>query len=71
MSEFRFPILPVVGAAGAMRYKIGFAAMRGANPRLPPVVSIPHAGHAMHRDSPDAFNDAILGFLRGVGDARP
>lgn len=71
VSEFQFPILPVVGETGAMRYKIGFAAMRDASSRISPVVSIPHAGHAMHRDNPDPFNDAVLGFLRGVDDERP
>lgn len=71
VAGFLFPILPVVGEAGAMRYKVGFTAMRDANRRIPPVVSIPHAGHAMHRDNPEAFNDVILGFLRGVSDARP
>jgi pimeloyl-ACP methyl ester carboxylesterase len=28
-----------------------------------PIVSIPDAAHAMHRDNPAAFNTAVLDFL--------
>lgn len=70
VSAFGFPVLPVVGAAGARRYVEGFQAMRAANPAIPEPVAIADAGHAMHRDNPQAFNAAVIGFLRSVETAR-
>jgi pimeloyl-ACP methyl ester carboxylesterase len=57
------PVLLLTGARSPARYAPLLAATRSANPRVAPIVSIPYAAHAMHRDNPAAFNTAVLDFL--------
>jgi len=57
------PVLLLTGARSPARYAPLLAATRSANPRVAPIVSIPDAAHAMHRDNPAAFNTAVLDFL--------
>lgn len=58
------PILPITGANSPPRYRAIFDAMRALNARVVPTVVIAGAAHAMHRDCPAAFNDAIAAFIR-------
>jgi pimeloyl-ACP methyl ester carboxylesterase len=58
------PVLPITGANSPPRYRSIAAAMRALNPRVAPLVTIGAAAHAMHRDNPAAFNDAVAAFIR-------
>jgi pimeloyl-ACP methyl ester carboxylesterase len=57
------PILPVTGARSPPRYALTLAALARANPRVADLATIPDAAHAMNRENPAAFNDAVLAFF--------
>jgi len=63
IASLAIPVLLLTGARSPARYAPLLAATRSANPRVAPIVSIPDAAHAMHRDNPAAFNTAVLDFL--------
>ena len=58
------PVLPVTGEQSPSRYRAAFDAMRALNARVAPTVTIEGAAHAMHRERPAAFNDAVVAFVR-------
>ena len=60
------PMLLVTGARSPARYAIMLDAMRALYDPQPPVVVVPDAAHAMNRENPAAFNEAVLAFLSGV-----
>ena len=64
VASLAMPILPITGAKSPPRYRTIFEAMRALNPRVAPTVTLDGAAHAMHRDRPDAFNDAVIAFIR-------
>lgn len=57
------PVMLVSGERSPKRYGAMLAAMRACNPAIPPLVTIPGAAHAMHRDNPEAFNAVVLNFV--------
>ena len=64
VASLAVPILPLTGARSPPRYRAIFDAMRALNDRVRPTVVIDDAAHAMHRDNPAAFNDAVAAFIR-------
>lgn len=66
IAHFSFPILLVRGERCLARYELGLEAMRRFNPAIGNVVVIPGAPHGMHRTHPDAFNLAVLNFLKHI-----
>lgn len=64
IASLAVPILPVTGAHSPPRYRAMFDAMRRLNPRVEPTLTIEGAAHAMHRERPAAFNDAVVAFAR-------
>lgn len=42
------------------------AQLREGLPGLRGFLELPGIGHWVNREAPDAFNDALLGFLRGL-----
>ncbi len=63
LAQLPGPILPVTGARSPPRYALMLAALARVNPRVAELVTIPDAAHAMNRENPAAFNDAMLAFL--------
>ena len=62
--KFQFPILLLTGERSPKRYGQMARAMRSCLPECvgEPII-IPNASHGMNRESPQAFNAAVLGFL--------
>jgi pimeloyl-ACP methyl ester carboxylesterase len=66
IGKFQFPILMLTGETSPGRYGQMFRAMWDCLPGSvgePTVIA--NAAHGMHRDNPQAFNAAVLGFLSG------
>ena len=57
------PILLVTGAASPPRYRRMLAEFMRCNRRVDDLVTIADAAHAMNRENPRAFNDAVMTFL--------
>lgn len=57
------PLLLVTGERSPSRYRLMLEALRDARADRPDLVVIPHAAHAMNRENPSAFNQAVLRFL--------
>jgi pimeloyl-ACP methyl ester carboxylesterase len=64
IASLAVPILVLTGSGSPPRYATIFEAMRRANPRVSPTVTLENAAHAMHRENPGAFNAVVLEFLR-------
>jgi len=58
------PLLLVTGERSPPRYRPMLEALAQCNPHVRALATIPGAAHAMNREQPDAFNSAVLEFLR-------
>ena len=63
VKNFDFPLLLLTGEKSPKKYELFYNEMRKCR-ELPRTIVIPNAGHSMHRDNPDAFNSAVLDFLK-------
>ena len=63
VKKFDFPLLLLTGEKSPNKYEFFYNEMRKCR-ELPRTIVIPNAGHSMHRDNPDAFNSAVLDFLK-------
>lgn len=63
VKNFDFPLLLLTGEKSPKKYELFYNEMRKCR-ELPRTVVIQNAGHSMHRDNPDAFNSAVLDFLK-------
>ena len=63
LARLAMPILPVTGARSPARYALMLAELARCNRNAHAVVTVADAAHAMHRENPGAFNDAVLRFL--------
>ncbi len=63
VNKFDFPLLLLTGDKSPKKYELFYNEMRKCR-ELPRTIVIPNAGHSMHRDNPDAFNSAVLDFLK-------
>lgn len=64
LARFDFPVLLLNGEKSPKRYAAMYEAMRTCR-RFPAPTIILGAAHNMHRDSPVAFNAAVMEFLAG------
>jgi esterase len=61
LRKFNFPVLILTGEKSPPMYRLLISEMRKRGGFKPPVI-IPGAGHAMQRENPEAFNEAVLKF---------
>jgi esterase len=61
LRKFNFPVLMLTGEKSPPMYGLLISEMRKRGGFKPPVI-IPGAGHAMQRENPEAFHEAVLKF---------
>jgi pimeloyl-ACP methyl ester carboxylesterase len=63
LAQLAMPILLLTGARSPARYALMLSELARRNRNVRDLVVLPDAAHAMHRENPAAFNDAVLRFL--------
>ena len=67
LAALKGPILLITGARSPRRYPLMLAEMMRCNARVVGLVVIADAAHAMNRENPAAFNEAVMTFLADCG----